>query len=446
MSLLDQFTLEELQELIKYAEPDEAALIADVLEAEWRALDGLDEYFPTARPQQRQPEGDWGLWVLLAGRGFGKTRVGAEWIIEEATRHLGSYAIAAPTYGDGRDICIEGESGVRGVLERRGRWNPRAWNRSLGEMVLDNGSRLKVGSADEPDRFRGWNFAGAWCEELAAWRRPDAWTQLRLATRLGRARTVVTTTPKPVKLIRDLVARKDQPGVEFTLGSTFDNEANLSAEFITEVRQAYEGTRVGRQELYGELLLDTPGALWTLAMIDPHRAAQVPPLRRVVVAVDPAVTAGEDSDQTGIVAAGVADDGHIYVLADRTLRSSPDGWARAAVDLYDELGADRIVAEVNNGGDLVETVLRAVDLSVPVRKVHASRGKRMRAEPVAALYEQGRVHHVGDLAALEDQLTTWTPDAAGSPDRMDALVWAITDLAVEPMQRRRRSIVDVSAA
>lgn len=445
MSLLDQYSIEELQELIRLAEPDEAALIANVLEAEWKALEGSDEFFPSARPAQRPPDGEWGIWALLAGRGFGKTRVGAEWLVEEATHHLGSYAIAAPTYGDGRDICIEGESGVRGVLERRGRWNPRAWNRSLGEMVLDNGSRLKVGSADEPDRFRGWNFAGAWCEELAAWRRPDAWTQLRLATRLGRSRIVVTTTPRPVKLIKSLVAREGD-GVIITRGSTYDNEANLSAEYVAEMRATYEGTRVGRQELRGELLLDTPGALWTVAMIDNHRRVLHPALHRLVVAIDPAVTSGEDSDSTGIVAAGIGTDGHVYVLADRTCRASPEGWARAAVNLYDELGGDRIVAEVNNGGDLVETVLRTVDRNVPVRKVHASRGKRMRAEPVAALYEQGKVHHVGGLPELEDQMTTWTPESADSPDRLDALVWAITDLAIEPLARRRRSIVGTSAA
>lgn len=445
MSLLDHYSAEELVELIRIAEPDEAAFLADQLEAELRAIDGRDEYFPTARPSQRPPGGEWAIWVLLAGRGFGKTRVGAEWVVEEASNHLGSYAVAAPTYGDGRDICIEGESGVRGVLERRGRWNARAWNRSLGELTLDNGSRLKVGSADEPDRFRGWNFAGAWCEELAAWRRPDAWTQLRLATRLGRARTVVTTTPRPVKLIKTLVAREGA-GVLITRGTTFENEGNLSPEYIDEMRSTYEGTRIGRQELHAELLLDTPGALWTVTNIDEHRVAEHPPLVRVVVAIDPAVSVGEDSDATGIVAAGIGVDGHLYVLHDRTCWQSPEVWARRSVALYDEVGGDRIVAEVNNGGDLVEAVLRTVDLSVPVRKVHASRGKRVRAEPVAALYEQGRVHHVGGLPELEDQMTTWTPESSESPDRLDALVWAITDLAIEPARTRRRSVLSVTAA
>lgn len=428
--------------LLERLDPELLALATDdelrILEA---AVD--DEYFPDARPEQLVPVGDWVVWLLLAGRGFGKTRVGAEWIVEEATEHPGSYAVAAPTYGDGRDICIEGESGVRGVLERRGRWSTRAWNRSLGELVLDNGSRIKVGSADEPDRFRGWNFAGAWCDELAAWRRPDAWTQLRLATRLGRARTVVTTTPRPTALVRGLLEREQ---VHVTRGSTFDNADNLAPEFLAEMRSAYEGTRIGRQELYAELLTDTPGALWTVAMIDDARVDVAPALRRVVVAIDPAVTAGEDSDATGIVAAGLGLDGDLYVLHDRTCYLSPEGWARRAITLYDELAGDRIVAEVNNGGDLVATVLRTVDPSVPVRAVHASRGKRVRAEPVAALYEQGRVHHVGGLPELEDQMTTWTPDAPGSPDRLDALVWAITDLAIEQHKTRRRRPVDRTAA
>lgn len=444
MSLLD-LDPEVLRQAIIDATDEQAAVILAGLRAELAAQD--DRYFPGARTSQLPPDGDWRTWLIMAGRGFGKTRIGAEWVVEQALTDPGRYAVAAPTFGDGRDICIEGESGVLAVLRRRRPdWNlDRMWNRSLGEMTLPNGAKLKVGSADEPERFRGWNFRGAWCDELGSWRRPDAWTQLRLANRLGRALTVVTGTPRPVKLIKDLSAKEGR-GVVITRGGTFENERNLSPEFLEEMRDTYEGTRIGRQELYGELLTDTPGALWTQALIDPHRATGVPPLRRVVVAIDPAVTAGEESDSTGIIAAGVGLDGHLYVLADRTCRTSPERWARTAVDLYDEVAADRIVAEVNNGGDLVESVLRAVDSSVPVRKVHASRGKRLRAEPVAAMYEQGRVHHVGDLSALEDQLTTWTPDSDGSPDRLDALVWALTDLAIEPSHRRRRSIVDVTAA
>jgi predicted phage terminase large subunit-like protein len=431
--------------LLDLATDDEIAVIVAALQAEARAAG--DHYFPQARPTQLPPEGDWRTWLIMSGRGFGKTRTGAEWIVDEALEVRGSYAVAAPDFGDGRDICIEGESGVLEVLRRR---RPdmhleRVWNRSLGELTLPNGSRLKVVSAEKPDGFRGWNFAGAWCDELAAWPRADAWTQLRLANRLGRARTLVTTTPRPVKLVKDLVAREGA-GVHITRGGTYENAANLSDEYLEEIERTYAGTRIGRQELYGELLLDTPGALWTLAMIDPHRVADVPPLQRIVVAIDPAVTSGDDADMTGLVVAGLGYDGHLYVIADRTLRASPERWAQAAVDLFDEYEADRIVAEVNNGGDLVESVLRAIDPNVPVRSVHASRGKRVRAEPVAALYEQGRVHHAGALADLEDQLTGWTPESGTSPDRLDALVWAITDLAIENPGKRRRRIVNTSAA
>jgi phage terminase large subunit-like protein len=438
VSLLDEYSAEEIEVLLEHATEAEAEVILRALEVE--LVD--DRYFPGARDEQQIPPDPWGTWALMGGRGLGKTRTGAEWIVAEALEDRGFYAVAAPTYGDGRDICIEGESGVRSVLQRRGRWSERRWNRSLGELRLDNGSLLKVGSADEPERFRGWNFKGAWCDELGSWRRPDAWTQLRLATRLGRSRIVATMTPRATKLVRSLLER---PNLVLTRGSTYDNAANLSAEFLDEVRATYEGTRIGRQELLGELLLDTPGALWTDAVIEAARRTEAPELRRVVVAIDPAVTNGEDSDATGIIAAGVDYAGDVWVLADRTCRLSPDAWCRRAVALYDEVEGDRIVAEVNNGGDLVATVLHAVDPTVPYKAVHASRGKRVRAEPVAALYEQGRVHHVGVLAELEEQMTTWTPESGESPDRLDALVWAVTDLAIEQGKRRRRSIVATGA-
>jgi phage terminase large subunit-like protein len=346
--LLNHITLDELEELIPRASAEQAAAI----EAALRRC-----YFPGKRQAQTPPEGEWAVWALMAGRGFGKTRTGAEWIVEEAERHPGTYAIVAPTYGDGRDICVEGESGVITVLRRRMPdvdWG-RCWNRSLGVISMPSGGRIKVGSADEPERFRGWNFAGAWCDELGSWRRDDAWTQLRLATRLGRSRIVATMTPRPTKLVKTLIARST---TIVTRGSTFDNAANLSAEYLGEITDTYQGTRIGRQELYAELLVDTPGALWTVDNIEAHRVDRAPAMKRVVVAIDPAVTSGEDSDDTGIVAAGLGVDGDLYVLHDRTCRLSPDGWAQAAVALYDEVEGDRIVAEVNNGGDLVETVLR----------------------------------------------------------------------------------------
>lgn len=430
---------------------DTLELVRSLSDDEWNLLAGklLTGWFPRGRPTQRRPAGDWNVWLILTGRGWGKTRTGAEDLVDAAITDPGDYAVVAPTFGDVRDVCVEGPSGIIAVLARR--CIAHNWNRSLGEIHLANGSRIKAGSADEPDRWRGWNFRGGWCDELGAWRRPDAWTQLRLATRIGdRPRLVVTTTPRPTRLVTEL-AQRDDGSVFVTRGSTWDNAENLSPAALDELRLRYEGTRIGRQELEGELLLDTPGALWSLAQFDTpgFRVAldDVPDLVRVVTAVDPAVTSGEDSDSTGIVTAGIDHTGDLWVLADDTCRLSPDGWASAAVGAMDRWGADRIVAEVNNGGDLVESVLRAVDRSVPYRKVHASRGKRVRAEPVAALYEQGRVHHVGVLADLEEQMCQWTPDGVqGSPDRLDALVWAITDLAVAKAGRRRGVVATGVAA
>lgn len=408
---------------------------------EWAELASklLAVRFPTARPDQVRPDGDWSIWMVLAGRGWGKTRAGAEDVVHSAIEDPGDYFVCAPTFRDMRAVCVEGPSGLLKVLARRA--VAHEWNLTTTQIALANGSRIYCGSADEPDRWRGYNFRGGWCDEVAAWRRPDTFTQLRLATRMGdRPRIVVTTTPKPTALLKDLVARDDGT-VAVTRGSTWDNAENLSEAALEELRRTYEGTRLGRQELEGELLTDTPGALWTLASIEASRVAEAPVMDRVVVAVDPAVTAGEDSDLTGVVAVGRAGD-QLYVLADGSGRYSPDGWARVVVGLVEEHQADRVVAEVNNGGDLVERVLRQVDRDLPYRAVRATRGKRLRAEPVAALYEQGRVHHVGCLPELEDQLCAWTPDAPGSPDRMDALVWACTDL----IEARRRPRVVVRRA
>lgn len=424
---------------------------------EWRevAERTLLGWFPTGRPEQKpSPVGDWLVYAYVAGRGAGKTRTGAEWLAEQAiTLPSTRWAVVAPTHADVRDTCIEGESGLLRVLRRRlpgVDWGS-AWNRTTLELTLPNGSKIKGFTAEKPDRLRGPQHHGAWADELAAWDDPDAWDQLQFGLRLGAIpRTVVTTTPRPTKLVRRLRARSEaSDGVVWVGGSTFDNAANLSAAALTELRSQYEGTRLGRQELYAELLTDTPGALWTLASIDEDRAEAPPPHpQRIVVGVDPAVTAGEESDSTGIIVAALGDDGHYYVLDDRTMKASPERWATAVIDAHDYWCGDRIIAEVNNGGDLVTTVMRSVDPSVPVRTVHASRGKRVRAEPVAALYERHLVHHVGVLEDLEDQMTTWTPEHATSPDRLDALVWALTELAGLDTGRkqRRRSIAETTAA
>lgn len=382
----------------------------------------------TARPQQLTPDGDWFAWLLLAGRGFGKTRTGAEDQAKYAIEHPGArIAVVAPTYADARDTCVEGDSGLEAVLTRYGVLDQ--WNRSLGELTLTNGSRFKLFSAEEPDRLRGPQHHRAWCEELAAWERPETWDQLLFGLRLGsRPQVVITTTPRPTPLVRGLLKRDD---VIVTRGSTFDNEANLAPSALAQLRDRYEGTRLGRQELFAEILDDVEGALWTSAQLERLRVPEAPELTRVVVAIDPAVTAADDSDETGIVIAGLGVDGHVYVLDDRSTRDSPQRWMARALAAYDEHHADRLVAETNNGGDLIEAMVRSQAGSrVAYRKVTASRGKRTRAEPVAALYEQGRVHHVGGLPQLEDQLCSWTPDSGSSPDRLDALVWAVTDLTL----------------
>ena len=395
-----------------------------------------------ARDAQLSPEGSWRIWLILAGRGFGKTRSGAEWVRQQVeSGQARRIALVGATAADVRDTMIEGESGLLRVFPpaQRPRYEP-----SKRRVTFRNGAIATTYSADEPDRLRGPNHDLAWADEIAAWRYPEAWDQLIFGLRIGsHPRVVATTTPKPTKLIRELVER---PDAVVTRGSTYDNAENLSETFLAEMRSRYEGTRLGRQELEAELLLDADGALWTRDSLERNRTTTMPDLDRVVVAIDPATTSGSNSDETGIVVAGVDSSGNGYVLEDRSLRGSPAEWASAAVAAFHVHKADRIVAEANQGGDMISHTLRTVDDGVPIRLVHASRGKRTRAEPVAALYEQGRVHHVGQLPELEDQLCTWTPDS-NSPDRLDALVWAMTDLivnarsvqAVVPFQETRTS-------
>lgn len=377
-----------------------------------------------ARPEQLAPVGDWTTWVVLAGRGFGKTRTGAEWVRQQLATGKSRIALVAATAADARDVMVEGESGLLAVYppSQRPEYKP-----SLRRVTWPDGRIATTYSADEPDRLRGPQHDCAWADEVGAWRYGEALDMLRLGLRLGAdPRLIVTTTPKPTTLIRRLI---DDPSSVVTRGSTFDNAGNLSETFIAGIRKRYEGTRLGRQELYAEVLTDTPGALWTRANIDDHRRPKPTTLTRVVVAIDPAVSANENSDETGIVVVGVGEDGHGYVLEDLSCRVSPDAWARRAVDAYHRHRADRIVAEVNQGGDLVESVIRTVDRDVPYRSVRASRGKATRAEPVAALYEQARVHHCAVYDTLEDQMVTFVPEqSTASPDRVDALVWALTDL------------------
>ena len=379
-----------------------------------------------ARQNQITPDGDWLTWVILAGRGWGKTRTGAEDSAWAGMANPGwRIAVVAPTSADARDTCIEGDSGLLNVLPREA---VQTWNRSLGELILVNGTRYKTFSADEPERLRGPQHHRAWADELAAWRYPEAWDQLMFGLRLGdHPQAVVTTTPKPTPLVKTLVAAKTS---FVTRGSTFDNAANLAPSALQMLRDKYEGTRLGRQELEAEILGDLPGALWSLATLDAYRLREAPKMGRIVVAVDPAVTATEASDEHGIIVAGLADQRGV-VLEDASLSGSPNEWARRAVSLYRSWSADCIVIEVNQGGDMVAHTIRTIDPNVKIKEVRASRGKHVRAEPIAALYEQGRVAHVGAFPELEAQMTQMTTngfEGEGSPDRVDALVWAMTDL------------------
>jgi len=398
-----------------------------------RELSALGRHWPFwARPSQLAPPGEWLTWLILAGRGWGKTRTGAEFIRQEVKAGRAKrIALVARTAADVRDVVVEGESGLLAIHPAHER---PTWNSSRRRLEWPNGAIATTYSAEEPDQLRGPQHDLAWCDEPAAWRYPETWDQLRFGLRLGpRPRTVATTTPRPTALIRALVA---DPSVVVTRGATCDNAANLSPGVVADLDRKYAGTRLGRQELLGEILDDAPGALWKRAWIDDARVRAAPEFRRVVVAVDPAVSHGEDADETGIVVVGLGWDGKAYLIADATGRMPPEKWARTVVDLYHRHRADRVIAEVNQGGTMVEHTLRVVDRAVSYRPVHAKRGKALRAEPVAALYEQGRVCHVGAFSELEDQLCLWQPGDPDSPDRLDALVYALTDLIVDaPMPR-----------
>lgn len=392
------------------------------------AYAALYEWRIWARENQVAPPGTWTTWLVLAGRGFGKTRTGAEWIRERIASGARRIAIAGRTSADVRDVMIEGESGVLACCPDHDRPH---YEPSKRRLTWPNGAMATTYSADEPDQARGPQHDTLWADELAAWRFPDAWDQLTFGLRLGSdPRALVTTTPRPTQIIRMLLA---DANTVITRGATRDNAANLAPAFLGKITARYAGTRLARQELDGELLLDIDGAIVTHDMIDAVRVATAPDLRRIVIAIDPAVTSGDDADETGIIVAGLGFDSHVYVLDDLTCRVSPDKWARRAVEALDRYGADRIVAERNNGGDMVEAVLRQVRADVPITTVVATRGKHVRFEPVGALYEQGRVHHVGAFAALEDQICAFTPagyEGDASPDRADALVWNVTDLAL----------------
>ena len=367
--------------------------------------------------------------MYIAGRGAGKTRTAGEWLAYKAiTEPNTRWAIVAPTFGDARDTCVEGESGILAILNRYGA--VRSFNRSSIQIRLRNNSIIQAFSGEEPERLRGPQHHGAWVDELAAFRYiQESWDQLQFGLRLGQhPQTVVTTTPKPRKLLRDLMDRKDG-SIAVTRGSTFDNALNLAPTALIELRARYEGTRLGRQELYGELIEDVEGALWSLSAIEKDRVKDIPDnIIRRVVAVDPAVTANIDSDETGIIVVSRDSNGHGYVEGDHSMRGTPNEWANRVINVFDQYECDNIIVEINQGGDMVAQTLRTIRPHLPIREVRASKGKRLRAEPISSIYEQGRIHHVGVLDKLETQMTTWTPDDPKSPDRIDALVHGLTDL------------------
>jgi len=381
-----------------------------------------------SRPDQLPPATNppWVTWLILAGRGWGKTRTGAETVREWIKKYEYVNLIGA-TADDARDIMIEGESGILRICPRDER---PIYKKSDRQLIWPNGAKSLIFTADEPERLRGKQHMKFWADELCAWRYAESWDQASFGLRLGDCpQAVVTTTPKPTKELKALIA---DPTTYITKGKTDDNFHNLAPTFVNKIVSKYRGTRLGRQELDAEILDDNPGALWKRVWIDELRVQVPVTLKRIVVAIDPAATSNPDSDETGIVVAGLGIDNHGYVLEDLTLKGRPEEWASCAINAYIRHSADRIIGETNNGGEMIETVLRMIDKNVSYKAVHASRGKITRAEPISALYEQKKVHHVGYHGQLEDQMCDYDPKTAKySPDRMDALVWALTELMAE---------------
>ncbi|WP_138379135.1 terminase large subunit domain-containing protein [Luteithermobacter gelatinilyticus] len=434
----------DAERLSRLEAPERQRLLQTLTEAECRAL--LYDWAFWSRPEQRPPVGDWFCWLVLAGRGFGKTRMAVEWLrgqvegpspLKAPPGAPERIALVADNRMDAVLTMIEGESGILNCSPPAQRLS---FEISKKRLVWPNGAQAFIYSSEAPDQLRGPQHHVAWADEMAKWAHvEDCWSNLLFGLRLGqRPRVMVTTTPRNIPLLKDLLC---QDRVVVTRGSTFDNRAHLPEAFLQEVRARYEGTRLGRQELYGDLLSDRPGTLWTRDQLEKCRCQDLPDLKRIVVAVDPPVSSGRKADSCGIVIAGVDAANRGFVLADRTVQGlGPLGWARQAVTACHAFAADRLVAEVNNGGDLVESLLRQVDPALSYRAVRATRGKIVRAEPVAALYEQGRIFHHGFLPELEEEMCALTPEGLStgrSPDRVDALVWAMTDLLLGGTQDPR---------
>lgn len=420
-----------------------------------------------ARPDQLPPAEDWSVWAIVgAGRGAGKTRTGAEWVRRKvrAGPRMGDGVFVGATPADVRDLMVEGPSGILNVAAPGER---PSYEPSKRVLTWPNGVKAHCRSGADPESIRGLNLGWAWLDELAKWRFVnDAWTNLRFALRVGEPQTVITTTPKPLPLLRDILAGKIPRTVVAPRVSTYRNLANLAPSFIEEMQATHEGTRLGRQELHGELLEDVEGALWTHAMIDADRwsgqwrqtdaglfAPALPDFRRVLVGVDPP---GSVHTECGIIAVGIAGDGRGYVLADYSLKGSPGDWGKAVVRCAHDNDADVVVGERNYGGDMVRHIIATIPAddvypaggTFPYQDANATRGKKVRAEPIVSLYQQHRVVHVGTLAVLEDEMCTWVPDEPGpSPNRVDAVVWALTKgLVTTPHKPGRGGVRQITEA
>jgi predicted phage terminase large subunit-like protein len=380
-----------------------------------------------ARPEQIAPAGTWTTWVFCGGRGAGKTRSGAEWVQERVASGSRFVHLVAPTVADVRDVMLEGPAGILSIAAPHLR---PVYQPSLRKLTWPNGAQGLLFSSDEPDRLRGPHCSSAWVDELCAMRTAaDVLDNMYFGLRVGKdPRALLTTTPRPIRCFKALLARDGQD-VVVTRSSSFANRENLAPSFFSQITAKYAGTRLGLQELEAQLLTDTPGALWRQERIEELRVSTAPQLERIVIAIDPAVSFGPDSDESGIVVVGLGTNQHAYVLEDISGKYPPEEMARRAIAAYRTHAADRIIAEINNGGALVESVLRGVDPNIPYSAVHASRGKLTRSEAPSALYEQGKVHHVGIFGPLEDQMTSYDGSRTGSsPDRLDALCWGIHEL------------------
>lgn len=429
--IASDLTLEELRDFLRGLTDQEAL----ALQYDWKFW---------GRANQHAPNWMWRVWLILAGRGWGKTRTGAEWTREQVEKKgRGRLALVAPTAADARDVMVEGESGILAISPP---WFKPLYEPSKRRLTWPNGAIATLYSAEDPDQLRGPQHEAAWADEIAAWKYSETWDMLMFGLRLGNnPQCVATTTPKPKMLVRNLVKesnlneKNNRPRNHATKGTTYENRDNLAEGFFQDIVTRYEGTTLGRQELNAEILDDIPGALWSRQLIDQHRKQMYPMLKRIVVAVDPAGKSKTSArlqrlrdkvDETGLVVVGKGADGHAYVLGDISGRWTPHEWGSKAVSAYHLWQADRIVGEINNGGDMVENTIRTIKGGeyVSFKAITASRGKKARAEPISSMYEKGWVHHVGPMPLLEDQMCSFTEDMDQSPDRVDALVWGLTEL------------------